>query len=358
MKTRSARLWLIVLAAAVVVVLAIPAARAVAQNTLGANCPPHCMVTFSTPSMFNPASLETVQIRTLFNFILVLSAIVFVLVEGMLFFAVFRFRNRPPESALQFHGNTKLELAWTAAPAVILAVLLGFTLQTMGQVKGVASPIVLNVKAVGHQWWWEFRYPDQSIVTADELVVPVNTDIEVALESNDVEHGFWAPELFGKVDAVPGYTNRVRFTPITASQYYYGGQCTQFCGLEHAQMRFGVVVRTAEDFKNWTAHQQQPAAPPTTLAGDAAAGHDLFMGQACVGCHTISGSPAAGVVGPNLTHVASRGFIAGGILANTPDELRAWIKDPQAIKPGNLMPTLGLTDDQVNKLVAYLSTLK
>jgi cytochrome c oxidase subunit 2 len=228
----------------------------------------------------------------------------------------------------------------------------------MGAVKAVPSSNILNVKAIGHQWWWEFRYPDQSIITAEELVVPVNTNIEVALESNDVEHGFWAPELFGKVDAVPGYTNRVRFTPTTASQYYYGGQCTQFCGLEHAQMRFAVVVRTADDFKNWVAYQKAPAASPDTLTGDAAAGQKLFASLPCVGCHTIQGTAAAGVVGPNLTHVASRGFIAGGVLANTPATLAAWIKDPQSVKPGNDMPTLGLSDTQVGQLVAYLSTLK
>jgi cytochrome c oxidase subunit 2 len=361
LKKRSVRLWLVVLATAILAalgVLAISAARAVAQNTPGIICPPFCMVTFSTPSIFNPASLEAGQIRDLFNFILVLAAIIFVLVEGMLFLAVFRFRNRPPESAMQFHSNTKLELAWTAAPAVILAVLLGFTLQTMGQVKAVASSNVLNVKAIGHQWWWEFRYPDQNIITAEELVVPVNTNIEVAVESNDVEHGFWVPELFGKVDAVPGYTNRVRFTPITASQYYYGGQCTQFCGLQHAQMRFAVVVRTADDFKNWVAYQQQPPAKPETLSGDAATGQKLFATLPCVGCHTINGTAAVGVVGPNLTHVAGRGFIAGGVLRNTTDEMTAWIKDPQAVKPGNVMPTLGLTDAQVGQLVAYLSTLK
>lgn len=369
MKKRSVRLWLVALAAAVLtalVVVAFPATRAVAQNTLGGICPPFCMVTFSTPSMFNTASVETVLIRNLFTFILVTAGIIFVLVEGMLFFAVFRFRNRPPEAAMQFHGNTKLELAWTAAPAVILAVLLGFTLQTMGAVKAVPSSNILNVKAIGHQWWWEFRYPDQNIVTAEELVVPVNTNIEVSVESNDVEHGFWVPELFGKVDAVPGYTNRVRFTPTTASQYYYGGQCTQFCGLEHAQMRFAVVVRTADDFKNWVAYQQAPAAPPSGLTGDAAEGQKLFFNGTlpCVGCHTISGTAAAGVVGPNLTHMASRGFIAGGMLPNTTDSLRAWIKDAQSIKPGNLMPSfsnpngINLTDTQVNQLVAYLSTLK
>ena len=361
MNKRSVRLWLTGLAAAalvVVAVIAIPASRAVAQNTLGAVCPPLCMVSFSTPSIFNTASVETVLISNLFTFILVTAGIIFVLVEGLLFFTVLRFRNRPPESAMQFHGNIKLELAWTAAPAVILAVLLGFTLQTMGAVKAVPSSNILNVKAIGHQWWWEFRYPDQSIVTAEELVVPVNTNIEVAVESIDVEHGFWVPELFGKVDAVPGYTNRVRFTPTTASQYYYGGQCTQFCGLEHAQMRFAVVVRTADDFKNWVAYQKAPAAAPATLTGDAAAGQKLFASLPCVGCHAIQGTAAAGVVGPNLTHLASRGFIAGGVLANTPTTLAAWIKDPQAVKPGNDMPTLGLSDTQVGQLVAYLNTLK
>ena len=178
MKKRSSRLWLIALFAGLLIILAIPMAYALAQGSVpGFACPPLCMVTFVTPSIYAPASVEQVQVRHLFDFILVSATIIFVLVEGILFFAVFRFRNRPPESALQFHGNTKLELAWTAAPAVILAVLLGFTLKTMGQVRAVPSANALNVKAIGHQWWWEFRYPDLNIITANELIVPVNTDI-------------------------------------------------------------------------------------------------------------------------------------------------------------------------------------
>jgi len=227
-----------------------------------------------------------------------------------------------PEAAMQFHGNTKLEMAWTAAPAVILAVLLGFTFQTMAQVKAVASDNVMHVKAIGHQWWWEFRYPDLNIITANVLVVPVNTIIEVAVESTDVEHGFWVPELFGKVDAVPGYTNRVRFTP-TEARDYFGGQCTQFCGIQHAQMRMAVTVMAGRDFQAWASNQQQPSAKPETLTGDAIAGQELFASQACVGCHTINGTAASGVTGPNLTHLMSRGFIAGGVLANTPDNLHA-----------------------------------
>lgn len=358
MKKRTSRLWLIAVFLVLLIALAIPVANALAQNGAGLACPPFCMVTFITPNMFAPASIEAGQISALFNFILVLAAIIFVLVEAMLFFAVLRHRNRPPEAAMQFHGNTKLELAWTAAPAVILAVLLGFTFQTMAQVKAVTSENVLHVKAIGHQWWWEFRYDGLNIITANELVVPVNTVIEVAVESTDVEHGFWVPELFGKVDAVPGYTNRVRFTPTTIRDDYYGGQCTQFCGIQHAQMRLAVVVRSAAEFQAWASNQQQPPAPPEALTGDAKAGQEFFATQACIGCHTINGSAAAGLTGPNLTHLMSRGFLAGAVLPNSPENLRAWIKDPQAVKVGNTMPNLGLTDEQVNLLVAYLTTLK
>ena len=364
MKNRYSCLWLIVSLAVVLILVAFAVARVLTQGSFPRlPCPPFCMVTFVTPSIYAPASVEQVQVKHLFDFILVSAAITFVLVEGMLFFAVFRFRNRPPEAAMQFHGNTKLELAWTAAPAVILAVLLGFTLQTMGQVRAVPSANALNVKAIGHQWWWEFRYPDLNIITANELYVPVNTDIEVSIESNDVEHGFWVPELFGKVDAVPGYTNRVRFTPNQIRSDYFGGQCTQFCGLEHAQMRFAVVVRSAADFQTWAAAQQQT---PGAVTGDAAAGKAIFLQPAhgslagCITCHSIAGTTAAGVLAPNLTHIASRGFIAGGVLANTPADLTAWITNAQAVKPGNMMPDFhnDLTADQVSKIVAYLETLK
>ena len=357
MKKRNSRLWLIAVFAVLLIALAIPVANALAQNGAGLICPPFCMVTFDISNMLAPASNEATQIAGLFNFILILATVIFVLVEGLLFFAVLRHRNRPPEAAMQFHGNTKLELAWTAAPAVILAVLLGFTFQTMAQVKAVTSENVLHVKAVGHQWWWEFRYADMEIVTANVLVVPVNTIVEVAVESTDVEHGFWAPELFGKVDAVPGYTNRVRFTP-TEVRDYYGGQCTQFCGIQHAQMRLAVTVMGAREFQAWASNQQQPPAAPETLTGDAKAGQELFTARACGVCHTINGTAAVGTTGPNLTHLVNRGFIAGGVLANTPENLHAWIKDPQAVKVGNTMPNLQLTDEQVSLIVAYLTTLK
>ena len=362
MKKRSSRFWLIALFCVGLAVLAIPLAVAVAQSGPAAPCPPNCMVSFDMPSIFEPASFEAARIDELNRFILIIAGIIFVLVEGLLFFAVFRFRNRPPEAAMQVHGNTKLEIAWTAAPAVILAVLMGFTLQTMGAVREVTSENVLHVKAIGHRWFWEFQYPELNITTANELVVPVNTVIEVSIESVDVVHGFWAPELFGKVDAVPGYTNRLRFTPDTVRNDFFGGQCTQFCGEQHAQMRFAVAVKTAADFQTWAATFQQPSAPAETLTGSAAAGRELFLTgtSQCLACHAVAGTTAAGVTGPNLTHLASRSFIAGGILARTDDNLRAWIANAPGIKSGTVMPRFAdtFTPQQIDDLVAYLATLK
>jgi cytochrome c oxidase subunit 2 len=358
LKQRFSRRWLLVLFAIVLVALAVPIAAAIAQNSgPSVACPPNCMVTFDTPSLFQPASGETAEIRALFTFILVAAGIVFVLVEGMLLFTVLRFRNRPPETAMQFHGNTRLEIAWTAAPGIILAVVLGFTLRTMANVRAVTSENVLHVTVIGHQWWWEFRYPELGIVTANELVVPVNTVIEVSVESVDVEHSLWAPELFGKVDAVPGYTNRVRFLPTEVRNDYYAGQCTEYCGEQHAQMRFGVVVRSEADFQAWAAHQQSEPGP---VDGAAAAGQELFLASACIGCHAVQGTTAVGAIGPNLTHLASRSFLAGGILSNTPENLRAWVHDAPGIKSGVAMPSFKdqFTDQQLDELVAYLSSLK
>jgi cytochrome c oxidase subunit II len=362
LKKRSSRFWLITVFSIGLIALAIPLAVAMAQSGPNAPCPPNCMVSFDMPSIFEPASFEAGRIDALNRFILTIAGIIFVLVEGLLFLAVFRFRNRPADSAVQVHGNTKLEIAWTAAPAVILAVLMGFTFRTMGEVRAVTSENVMHVKAIGHRWFWEFQYPDLNIVTANELVVPVNTIIEVAVESVDVEHGFWVPELFGKVDAVPGYTNRVRFTPELVRNDFFGGQCTQFCGEQHAQMRFAVQVKSAGDFQTWAAQFQQPSAAAETLTGSAAAGRELFLAPTsqCVACHMVAGTVAAGVTGPNLTHIASRSFIAGGILARTDDNLHAWITNAPGIKSGTIMPYFGdtFTPQQISDLVAYLDTLK
>lgn len=326
------------------------------SGTTLAACPPACPVEFVEPASLLPASVEMGKTIWLYDLIFWLAVIVFVVVEGLLFWAIFRFRNHPPETAVQTHGNTRLEIVWTIAPAVLLAVLMGYTLQVMADIRGPLLVQTLQVKAIGHQFWWEFRYPGPGVVTASEMVVPSGVPIEVEMESMDVEHGFWALELFGKVDAIPGYTTRLRFTPNQIGKDYYGGTCTQ-----HAQMRFAVKVVTQAEFDEWTAAQLQPAPAADTLTGDVAAGAAAFTDatNACVACHLIDGVPlAVGKVGPNLTHVASRSFIAGGILENTPENLARWLTDPQGVKPGNLMEAKQLDDQTVANMVAYLSTLK
>ena len=321
-------------------------------------CPPECPYTFEFPSIFTPASDEAALIRSLFDLIIALAAIVFVLVEGVLMYTVFKYRNRPPEAAVQLHGNTKLEIAWTAAPAVILVVIMGFTFRTMAEVKGPATGTVLQVKAIGQQYWWAFEYLKLDIVTASELVVPLGATVEVAIESTDVEHGLWAPELFGKVDAVPGYTTRVRFTPQEVGRHEYGGQCTQYCGTQHAQMRFSVIVLPSDEFWVWAANQRE--LPVESAAGSAAErGKAAFLDakSLCTSCHTINGTTAGGKVGPNLTHLASRSYIAGGVLELSEANLKTWLHDPQAVKPGNKM-AVKLDEQTVQDLVAYLITLK
>lgn len=337
--------------AAVLFVFVLPA---LAQD--GGDCTT-CPVSFNNPSTLDPNSPGAAETLKLFYVILWIAAFVFVVVEGMLLFTIFRFRNRPAAQAVQTHGNTKLEIAWTAVPALILMVLLGFTLRSMAVIRAPAESESLAVKVIGHQWWWEFQYPQLGITTANQLVVPVGTTIDVELQSVDVEHGFWSPQLFGKMDAIPGHTNRMRFTVSGVGEY--GAQCTQFCGEQHAQMRFSVVGVTAADFQKWAAAQQEDAAQPTDEA--AVRGKKAFADNGCVACHSIAGYPAAvGRVGPNLTHLASRDFIAGGILTRTADNLKLWVKNAPAIKPGTTMPNFSekLDDQTLSDIAAYLSTLK
>jgi len=317
------------------------------------------------PSVLAPESVEAEQIASLFWLIVGIAGVIFVLVEGVLIWTVLKFKNRPAEQALQIHGNTKLEIAWTAAPAVILVGVMGLTFRTMVDVRAPATSRSITVNAVAQQFWWAFRYPEyttpdgsRAIVTASELVVPVNTVIEIKLESKDVEHGFWVPELFGKMDAIPGYLNQMKFTPTTVGTYY-AGQCTQYCGTQHAQMRFAVKVVTQAEFDAWVASQLEPAVEPA--AGSLAeAGQAAFLDarNGCIACHVIDGAGGVGLVGPNLTNVAERQFLAGGIIANTPDNLARWLASPQTVKPGNKMvlPTK-LDQPTIDALVAYLETL-
>lgn len=324
-----------------------------------------CPVTLENLNTLSPDSPEASSIAGLWWGIFGVAVVVFVLVEGALLWTVLRFRNRKPEEAVQIHGNTKLELAWTAAPALILVVVMGFSFRAMADIRAPASENFITVNVVAQQFWWAFTYPEfagedgRALVTGSELVVPVDTVINVRLESRDVEHGFWVPELFGKMDAVPGYLNQLRFTPQKVGTFY-AGQCTQLCGTQHAQMRFIVRVVSREEFDDWVAQQLAP--PPAVAAGSAAArGQAAYLAaeNGCVACHVIDTVGGVGVIGPNLTNVGNRSILAGGIIANTPENMAAWLRNPQLVKPGSRMVLPRELDEAtISDLVAYLGTLR
>ena len=343
----------------------------------------------NSPSILNPAGPVALKESNLFWFILVVATIVFVVVEGLLIYSIVRFRERPnsPEPT-QTHGNNTVEIIWTIVPSVFLFIVLIGTIYTMfGLTTFSSTGRPLQITVVGHQWWWEFDYTNEHIITADELHIPVGTRVEALLQSDNVIHSFWVPELFGKTDVIPGHNNMSIFQADRIGEYR--GQCTEFCGLEHAHMNFYVIVQSQDDFNAWlTSQQQAAAANPAQQA--AIAGQRLFLGSGgCQGCHGIvgvnlqdynhlkGGGNADVLVGPNLTHFGSRREIAGAVLSwdpascvvvtgsdgqpkiQNPDAcgLYQWLKDPQAVKPGNDMNIRSLSDTEIAQLIAYLESL-
>ena len=293
------------------------------------------------------------RIRDLFIPILWIAMIIFVLVEGTLLFFLFKFRERRGAPLpKQLHGNTRLELAWTIAPTLLMAGVAVPTLITLFDLSHVPDN-AMEVTITGNQWWWRMDYPGQQLVTANELHIPTGRAVKVTLESNDVIHSFWVPRLAGKQDVVPGHTRTMWLKADEVGTYF--GQCAEYCGLSHALMRLHVVAQSPQEFDQWVADQKRPAAAPTaTLAQQGA----QKFSTTCAVCHTIAGTNAAGEVGPNLTHFASRGTLASGIMDRTDENLAKWLKDPPAIKPGSRMPSYNLTDQEINGLVAYLQSLK
>jgi cytochrome c oxidase subunit 2 len=255
------------------------------------------------------------------------------------------------------HGNTTLEILWTAIPALILAFIAVPTVRTIFKTQAKAKADALQVEVIGHQWWWEFRYPDLGVVTANELHVPVSRAGErrptyLQLESVDVVHSFWIPQLNGKTDVIPNRVNRMWFEPSVAGVYL--GQCAEYCGTQHAHMLLRVIAQPADEFEAWVATQRAPAAQDSA----AAAGRAVFESVACINCHRVGGTDAAGSFGPDLTHLMSRATIGAGAAPNTLANLRAWVNDPDMLKPGALMPAMKLSAPQVDQVAAYLASLK
>jgi cytochrome c oxidase subunit 2 len=280
---------------------------------------------------------------------------VFVIVEAVLVWVIFRYRARRTDAAMppQIHGNTPVEIIWTIIPAVLLAIVAAFTTPIIFNTQAPAPANAMHVTVIGHQWWWEFQYPSLGITTANEVHMPVGQPVAFDLQSIDVQHSFWLPRLGGKRDAIPNHDSFLWWTPNEVGTT--PGQCAQYCGTSHANMRMIAVVQSQADFNTWANAQKAP--PASAASGPAADGKAVFARSACIGCHTIDGV-SQGNIGPNLNHVGSRSVIASGILQNTPDQMARWLKDPPAEKPGSLMPNLHLSDDDVNALVAYLESLK
>jgi cytochrome c oxidase subunit 2 len=294
------------------------------------------------------------KIDGLFHLTFWIAAVVFVLVEAGVVFLVWRYRHRDdrPEP-VQVHGNTRLEITWTVLPAVLLLFVAVPTFRTIFQLAETPKDPI-QVTVTGHQFWWQYDYPQYGITTANEVHMPTGRNIEFTIKSEDVIHSFWIPRLSGKHDAEPGRVARISMSADKPGVYL--GQCAEFCGLSHANMRLRAFAQTPDDFNKWVEAQKAgPATPaPGTPAGD---GFTLFAAKGCIGCHTVQGV-STGMVGPNLTHVYSRSAFAGDTFDMTPDNLRMWLHDPPGVKPGSKMPNLGLSSTEITNLVAYLQTLK
>jgi cytochrome c oxidase subunit 2 len=296
------------------------------------------------------------------------ATVVFFLVEGALVYALFRFRGKPSDAEPeQTHGNAILEVVWTVIPAVILVLIAIPTIKTIFKTAAVPDDDPLVVEVIGHQWWWEFKYPEYNLVTANELHVPVGRTVDLKMTTVDVLHSFWTPQLAGKRDVFPGRENRLWFKAEQAGDY--PGQCAEFCGLQHGRMAFRVVAEDPAAFEAWrtglAALAATPAAPDTAQADTSKAappaedplvaqGRQLFNTKGCLGCHALSAVGAPSMTGPNLAGIGDRTHIAAGWLPNTDENLASWLRDPQAVKVGVLMPKLGLNEDEIKALVAYL----
>jgi cytochrome c oxidase subunit 2 len=318
----------------------------------------------SPTSIFDPAATPAHSVFGLSMLVLSVTLVIFVLVAGLLLYVLIRFRQRPSDSLrepAQIYGSNQIELSWTVIPILIVVMLFLSTTRVILETEAAPKPAsALDVTVIGHQFWWEYRYPKFGVVTANELHIPISdpakpTPTYLAMSSADTDHSFWVPRLAGKTDLIPNRLNTMWIDPPQAGLYL--GQCAQYCGVQHAKMLLRVYAQSPEDFAAWIKQQQKPVSQDLSGNPTAAEGQTVFMHSACINCHTVSGTVANGRFGPDLTHVASRDTIASGPIQNTPENLRQWIADPNSMKPGVLMPSMHLNDHDLDTITAYLTTL-
>jgi cytochrome c oxidase subunit 2 len=313
----------------------------------------------SIPNIFDPRSTTAESIYHLSRFVLTITGLIFLVVFSLLSYAVVKFRTDPNinREPAQVYGSTQIELAWTIIPILVVVVLFLATARVIHAIEDAPKPpTAVEVTAIGHQFWWEFRYPALGVVTANELHVPISdparpTPTFLKLLSADTDHSFWVPQLAGKTDLIPNRVNGMWIDPTQTGIFL--GQCAQYCGTQHAKMLLRVSVDSPEAFDAWIRAQRQ-----SVIQDDKEiAGRRVFETTACVNCHAVAGTNATGRFGPDLTHLMSRSTIAAGAAENTSENLRLWIQNPDGIKPGSLMPAMKLSDADLDALVRYLETL-
>jgi cytochrome c oxidase subunit 2 len=306
-----------------------------------------------------PHSSEVLEISHLFWVILILGGIILIGIVAAIIISVVRFTHRPGDNdePPQVFGDRRIELLWTIIPTVILMIAFVATVKAMADINNPAAHRSLfDVNAIGHQWWWEFQYPQYKLETANEVHIPTGVVVHFHISSIDVIHSFWVPQLQRQIDANPGpgLVNSVYLTADTPG--VFDGACYEYCGVAHAWMKFREVVQSPAQFAAWVKHEQSKAITPT---GEAAIGKKIFFSQTCVTCHTINGTSAGGTVGPDLTHVGSRWAIAAGAAPVDVTDVAEWIRHPDTYKPGVVMPGFpNLTAPQLHALATYIVSLK
>jgi cytochrome c oxidase subunit II len=299
-----------------------------------------------SPSALDPDGAASRHVASLWWLLLAMGTVVYVVVAGLI---VASWRRR----AGRLDVNRFVAVGGVAVPAVILAVVGVQTVRVTGQVfadQGRRADVVVE----GEQWWWRVSYPGTDVVTANAVHIPTGRPVTVELRSDDVIHSFWVPQLAPKVDMIPGQRNQIVLDARRPGTYK--GQCAEFCGLQHAHMRFVVVAQTPADYRAWLdARRRAPAPPPA--GSEAARGADVLLEEACSGCHRVAGTEATATVGPDLSDMGSRPTLGAGTAANDPTTLARWLQDAPALKPGVKMPPIQLSESDTRALVAYLDSL-
>lgn len=311
--------------------------------------------------LFHTQSPQTEAIASLLRAVLSLSAIVFAIVAGLVAISLLRRRSASVQPDPRGGGRgARIEVAWTVITLVVLSALFVATVRAMARIDAPLDPSQPpDLVVTGHQWWWEARYPSEvrypnGVITSSEIHIPAGRRLLVRIDSADVIHDFWVPELARKMDAVPGRDGYIWLEAYRPGRYQ--GMCSEFCGAQHAWMRFVVIAETEADFSRWLESQSRPATEPSE--GVAVEGASLFLSKKCGDCHAISGTTARGGNGPDVTHILSREFLGSGISKNSPEALALWLTNPQAAKPGNRMPDVHLSASEARALGAYLGTLR